>query len=621
MALFDIPDYFWELFKAVRGETTTGLTSAIEALAQAERTKSNSYFSNILDQIPHNTNDYRRLRNFLRDWYSTHKTFANLTSQLTDPRSMTNEQLDELFRSFGFPYSAQLRQANNEPLESKINLFLDLVNLYKIKGTPQGLLEVLQYFGVPKLDIYEFWLRLDESGDLEFRGNAVAGSTVNPSTIDLNYDFLTDVDPHWLYTEDQIKNLNQTNKINLPSKTPYIGIQPVAELGPETSILARKIQDQYDFYEATGNLPAQDAEITIIGETVSLLELYLLIIYTFYKEYDVGISDGTSFVCYDGTNTNSADIITEYNAIVDPIVTSRQSQLDRLAQYYDTFTRDKSRNFLTKKTSAQTILQTINPSLIASIDALADPIDTILNSLLKDLGVWVRNNIGFGFINLGFILSGLNAYFSDLKPVINFFKPYRARTIILERLLIKDRLFNSIVVEDEFSATTWHIFHDYLTGDSTPCCSNPELEAVCDSTNLNYYSRATYDCGSNYDIGAVTDVRDNSLQIEVQHIIEDRFRCSLNTDSTALVKSETIEGDFSQYGYDSTTITSIAGDNLFRQTGGFQPFDTGAAFDCTHGFDYVDISVDTIAYFLLQESGAAILLENGGKIKLESSPA
>lgn len=622
MAFFKIPDTFWEIFRAVIGESTTNLTDAMRALAQAERTKANSYFANVIDQIPFDTDDYTRLRNFLRDLYATHRTVANYSSNLTDPRGMANEQLDELFRSFGFPYSTILRQASPEPLESKINLFLDLVNLYKIKGTPRGLLEVLQYYGVPKLDIYSFWLRLNDGGELEFRGNVVAGTTLNPSPTTLSYSLLTSGDPHWLYTESQIKQLHENNLINLPSKTPYIGIQPVAEVGSETSILVRKVQDQYFDYGQFGNLPPQDAEITILGETVSLLELYLSLIYTYYKEYDVGGTDGTNFICYDGSATIVSDIIAEYDSIVGGVVTSRQNLLDRLEQYHDTFTRVKPRNFLQTSSSAETILQSLNPDLITSLDALADPVTVVLNSLLKDLANWVRNNIGFGFVNLGFVLSGLQAFFEDLDPVINFFKPYRARLIILESLLLKDRLFNSIVIEDSFSFTQDFEFRDYITGDSKACCSNPDLGATCDSTALQYYSRATFDCGSYFDIGAVTDIRDNSFTYHIEQTHEDRFRCSFATDSTALVKSEEVAGDFSALGYDSTTIAPVSSDPYpeFHQSGGFQPFDTGASFDCTHGFDRVEITVYPTGFFILKEDGSYLLKEDGGRIKLELSP-
>jgi len=790
--LFDVDD-FWEIFKAVRNETAEGLTEAIEAIARGERIKADLLFANVLDQIPFNTPDYVRLRNFLRDLYAAHRTIASVSSTVSDPRSLTNEHLDELFRSFGFGYSAQLRQpTTNTPLESKINFFLDLVNLYKIKGTPQALVNVLQFYGISDLDIYSFWLKLDKDGELIFSGDAVAGTTVNPSPITLEYDLLTKNDPHWLYTQNQILQLNQTNNINLPSKTPYFGVQPVAALGAETSILVRKVQDQYDSYQATSTLPTADAEISLLGANYSLLELYLSIIYTFYKEYDTGVT-GDNFVCYDGTNTISAEIISEYNSIVSGKVTSRQNILDRLSQYRDLFTRVKARNFLQTKTDGEEILGAISPALKTDLDGLSETNIEVLNSLLRDLASWVRFNIGFGFINLGFILSGLQAVFDELKPVIDFFKPYRARLLVLESILFRDKLFGSIVVEDLFGPIGYQEdFFDFLTGDSAPCCEDPYT--VCqDSTAKLLYSRETYDCGSYHDIGSVTDIR-RPIEITQFEDIIDPLRCSTQQDSTALVTSwtsgvggvsspddslddRTLEGtDGSQDWYTTTSdhiifgagglpdvnhayirfrnvniqpgetitdcrikftasysgggtntvrsnlyfvdqddITSLpaneaefdalpltsavafddveswnvtesihyspdlsailqtivnragwrAGNDIMLiirddgssnaawraflsveydngdhkaileyneqqsldsttsfgfelyQSGGFQIFDTGAVFDCTHGFDLVQITVEQALAALLQENGALILAENGSRILLE----
>lgn len=533
--LFDVDD-FWEIFNAVRGETTTGLTEVIEAIASGEAVKADRLFANVLDQIPFNTNDYTRLRNFLRDWYAAHRTIASVSSQISDPRSLTNEHLDELFRSFGFLESAQLRGISNEPLTSKINFFLDLVNLYKIKGTPQALVEVLQYYGIPELDIYSFWLRLDEDGNLVFRGTSVAGTTVNPPPVTFNYDILTADDPHWLYTANQILQLNQTNDINLPSTTPYFGVLPQAELGSETAILVRQVQDQYDSYQATGDLPEANAEISILGSNYSLLELYLSIIYTFYKEYDTGIV-GDNFVCYDGTNVIASEIVAEYEGIVSGEVTSRQNILDRLAQYRDLFTRTKARNFLQVKSDAETILTTISPTLKASLDSLSDTNVVVLNSLLNDLANWVRVNIGFGFINLGFILSGLQAVFDRLKPVIDFFKPYRARLLVLESLLFRDRLFGSIFVEDTLEPIGFQEkFYDILTGDGAPCCTDPYTVCPDGTAAQLLYSRETYDCGSYFDIGAVTDIR-APLETDILESIDEVLRCSPETDSSALVTS------------------------------------------------------------------------------------
>ncbi|MFW9871872.1 MAG: hypothetical protein ACFFG0_02135 [Candidatus Thorarchaeota archaeon] len=470
-------DLFWEIFQAI-SSGTGDITDVLDAIAKADRTKLESYFGSVIDQVSFGTPDYNRLRKFLIDLYASHRTLTTASTQVSDPHSLPNSDLDELFRSFGYPYSSSLHSIDENPLEQKVQFFLDLVNLYKVKGTPQSLVDVLQYYGVTEVDIYEFFLKLQDQNNLYFEGKAVAGTTVGPGTLSFPYENLTANDPHWLYTENQILQLNNNLSINLPSKTPYIGVQPIVQIdGPEASIISRRVQDQYDYYNSTGTLPTANAEISYIGEIRTLLELYLSSLYMFNNLFDVG-ADATSFICYDGTNTTTSSIITEYN-LVTAIPTSRASQKSQLAQYYDLFTRAKERNFLQVKSDPGAYLNSIAPDIKASLDSAGEPLE-VLYSLLNDISIWARNNIGLGFINFGFILFGVQLFFTELKPVIEFFKPYRARLLLLESLQIRNRLLNSIVVEDQFTFDANLQFIDYVTGDSVTCCGD---DVIYDSTS------------------------------------------------------------------------------------------------------------------------------------------
>jgi len=513
----DITDKFWELFRAVSTDNdqstpagegwyenissgviyyfqTDGppdptkwtymdpgymtVTETENAIAKSDRGKLENYFSDVIDQVSFSTTDYNRLRKYFVDLFATHRTLGTIATQATDPHSLSNSDLDELFRSFGYPYSTQLRGLDENPLEQKVQFFLDLVNLYKVKGTPQSVVDVMQYYGVTEIDIYEFFLKLKDTPDnLIFEGKAVAGTTVEPGVINLPYSGLVATDPHWLYTKQQILNLNQSLDINLPSKTPYLGIQPLVDLdGPEMSILVRNVQDQYDYYESTGTLPIKNADVTYAGVTVSLLELYTSCVYVFNEIFDVG-ADSTSYVCYDGTNTTTAAIVAEYNAITQPIPTSRDDITDRVALYNDLFSRATPTNFLVDENTAGELLAIINPTLKASLDAARNEME-LLYSLLKDLSEWVRTNIGFGFVNFGFILFGLNEFFRDLKPVIDFFKPYRARLLLIEALQVRTRLFNSIIIDDDLIVNGDFQFVDQLTANSQPCCSGDSTSTI-----------------------------------------------------------------------------------------------------------------------------------------------
>jgi len=496
---------FWELFEVAGGGTSTELTRVLDSIVKSDRAKIDAYFSSVVDQIAFDTEDWKRLRAFLIDLNAAHRSIITQGSKISDPSNLSNDELDELFRSFGYPESTQLRDFDNNPLVTKILLFLNLVDLYKIKGTPQSILEVLQFYGITQLDIFEFWLEKIRQDKLHFKGDVITGTSINPASISLDYDLLTSGDPHWLLSENQILTLDQINDINLPSKTPYFAVQPIIEFGGESAVTVKLVQDQYENWKNTGVLPDQDAEITILGEVVSFLELYLAAVYQFNLVWNVGYK-GDRFVCYDGSSTNSIQIISEYDSIVAPPIT-RDNIPIKLLDYYDQFTRETPRQFLQNREDAGIILNQINPALKTSLDALPDTDEEILQSILKDLGVWVRNNIGFGFVNSGYITFGLKNLFDDLKGVIDFFKPYRARLILLEQLKFDTRLFHAIRVEDRTDPLVNNmIVHDWITADSIPCCSDEfPVDATSDLTVCSDTGVSLPVCGRDY-AGATTSV-------------------------------------------------------------------------------------------------------------------
>lgn len=543
-------DDFWDIFRAISDGTSQNQTEIIEAIAQSEQAKSESYFASVIDQIPFRTNDYNRLRNFLRDLYSTHKTIANLSRQLSDPRTIRNSDLDELFRSFGYPYSTSLRRFDEEPPQIKVNLFLDLVNLYKLKGTPRSIFEVLQYYGISNLDIYEFWIEKENQSTLQFRGEQVIGTTPGQPQLFLPYDVLTLTDPHWLQTQSQILTLDQLTDINLPSKTPYIGVQPLGEVTSDVSIIVRLVQDQYDEWDSTGDLPTQNAEVSELGIVVSLLELYTACVYQFNSLYPTGVT-GADFFCYDGTNTNVLDIIAENDNLINTVPTTRAQQKNLIAQYKDLFFRLKPRNYLQNVNSAGTVLSSLNSSFKSQIDGFGDK-EALLASCLSDLANWVRNFVGVGYLSYGLVVVGEQSVFTELQQVINFFKPYRARSIILEGVSYRNRLLNTIVLEDDPNFTEEQQIYDYITGNSTPCCSGDSLSCPIssDTTASLFYSRDTYDCGSYHDIGAVTDL---PRDLEIFEIVELESRLRCPTDGSATIESEILSVEYNNNRYNLTS--------------------------------------------------------------------
>jgi len=461
---------FWEILKYIQG-LPADITEAIGAIAKSEQASADNLLGAIVDQIAYNSQDYQRLRGWIRDWYASHRTIGTFQMGVSDPYSLPNDQTDDLFQSFGYNLSASIRNpVDNETPLIKTNFFLDLVNLYKIKGSPQTIVDVLQYYGLTELDVYEFDLQfedrpLKDANDLIFKGLITAGTT-DPSVrspLYLPYQLLTAEDPHWLLRESQIRTLYDLNNINFPSRSPYFAIKPIFD----------------------------DRSLG-----VSVASLVRACVMYFNKLFAPVGYKGPNFLCYDGTSVLVSDILDEWDALTGK-QTTRLQQKQNLIAWYDTFTRLTPSNFLQDILDAQTILTTINPTFVTNLNNLAKSDLEILGTLLDDLGLWIRSELSYGFANIAYVMFGIDSLFSDLREVVEFFKPYRARFIPIENLEFSSRLTETIIVEDENDTIGVDLlFHDFLTANSKPCCGDETIDTTSNIDCTTTYESKTQ-CGRN----------------------------------------------------------------------------------------------------------------------------
>lgn len=223
-------DDFLKIWAYLYDNTDTGgLDNNTLTLAVSEQTKSRNLFENTIDQTAFGTDDYKRIKDFLVDWYASHRTLVTTQKDVTDIYSIPESHLNELFYCFGFDIGDSIK---NLSYDNKILFFYDLVNLYKIKGTPQSLFKVLNYFNIPNVEVCEYWLEktinvADSTSELVFVGRPILSTPGLTSYGESQVPFAaTLADPHWMLTEAQIESSLLTNKIRLPSKSPYYGIRP-----------------------------------------------------------------------------------------------------------------------------------------------------------------------------------------------------------------------------------------------------------------------------------------------------------------------------------------------------------------------------------------------------------
>jgi len=497
--LFKLED-LWRIFDYLQdGTEDPRLDINTKVLSESERQVAKELFTTTIDQPVFNTNDYKKLRKFIIDWYASHRTITTTQKHISDVFSLPDNHVNELFRSFGFNTGLTL-----VPLVTKVNLFLDLVNLYKKKGTPEAMIDILDYYGFTDADLIEYWLMKDSGGNLIFRGESVRPTGTRSTTlldVDVDYDVMTGNDPHWMLTKTQAEDLIDSNKINIPSKSPYFSLSSIFSLEKLTgalSIVSRKVQDQYDDYINSIDLP-QDVTIKNVGYTVSLLEAYLSAIYGFETYFSwTGNTTDSNFLCFNDTELPNP-LYTAIDGLVDPLgdpisfnyltqttPTSRDDRKEKLEKFATYFSRGLSTNFLNSANVAGPLLNTINPTLKVEIDSwFSQGLGSdLVTYLLGTIDIWIRKNIDTQVPSIVITMLGFG-FRDEVNDIIDFFKPYRARLAFIDTTFSID------------NPLTESVRLDYLYEDIV-------IETAIDmpkAGSADYY----YDSGAYYDIGIVND--------------------------------------------------------------------------------------------------------------------
>ena len=553
------------------------------------------FFEETIDIPAFDKNKYKdmgNLRKFLIDWHSTHSSIIKEQLQLSDAYSMSESDLNELFYCFGFDIGESIRKL---PYQNKLQFIYNLIDLYKIKGTPDALFNVLRFFNVPAVDVCEYWLEKNQYGRLVFKERIIKTANIKKSVFDRKVPFESVVmsDPHWLYrNEDNLLQLVDDHKIALPSKTPYYSIRPTipidAVMTPVTAFLQRLAYDHY--YN-----PEEDVQNISLSNGIqcSYLELYCACVYAFqlygvYHEFKTSSSTG-NYLIY---NAPLMPIV--FSEAVEPdydliVLNTRKYTLTELefnrGLFIERFSKISSDTIFPNENSAEEILNERNSELRDYIYAALtnDVIDECLNSLFMDLSTWIRDNVddrsGIAQAWTSLILDFDVTFLKYLKEAINFFKPLRARPIANEKLLVFDNpLEDENIAEDHGIVASGIIdsVYDFHTADSYPGILGN------DSTSPDvYYSRNTFDTTSYFDIGASWDVMvydsTSPFNTIVEHI-NDYYN-----------KHTNVESDYIQFGWsdldpDGFPLTSWS-------QGGFAKYDTGWVYDSPFNSDIVQVEL------------------------------
>jgi len=459
-------------------------------LAYSEKQQVTTFFESIIDQPAFNSNDHLRLRRMIIDWYSGIRTSTSQLKNNSDPFNLTTEALNEMIRSFGFPYPHKIVSNN-----LKAQFLLEVVDLYKSKGTPKILVTALQtYFGLSNIVLSEWWIHRDATGSFIARSKPIYPRSMrtNPDMIaELTYSSFIRNDPLWRLSESDLTRLYSESQITLPSLTSQLSLQGTIDISiglkPALAILNRKLQESYEFWLANETMN-RDIHLSRFTSSVSLLELVIGISYCFqsystikgekYNFYN-GIYSPLDVADDDGNRDDIDDaeyglIIDEYNnlSVRPKTKTERETNLTtRYAKFSDdindqsvtsVFIRDSTANipgynvtagygFDTTSSELGIMLNRMNPDFKTEIDEYVSnggEVRNLINYLLMDLEFHLMYTMEIMKYPISTLIIG-SPITQHLEDVIDFFKPIRARIRDFSTIMaINDPLADSQLEDD-----------------------------------------------------------------------------------------------------------------------------------------------------------------------------
>jgi len=206
------------------------------------------FFESIVDQYAHFSLDHRRLRRFMIDWYASNRSLVSSMRKAIDPYYLTNEELDELIKGYGFPYPGKIISKS-----TKVGFLYSLIDYQKRKGTPDVFSKALGHFGLLNVIVSEWWLhRNPTSGDFYFKSKPIF-----PREYRSNSDYILErqfdqiADEFWFQTEADLTSSYANSPISLPSITPFISVHTTLDterLTPGIAILQRWVDESYQFW-------------------------------------------------------------------------------------------------------------------------------------------------------------------------------------------------------------------------------------------------------------------------------------------------------------------------------------------------------------------------------------
>jgi len=475
-------DLFLALLKYFRTGDNDSIPEQIITKANEQYTIAEDYISRNIDLSSFIAYDYINVQKFLTDWYAASRTIIDIHKTITDVYASDDDQLNLWAESFGFIYPDMI------PTSSKPTFLLELVNLYKIKGSPESLLKLVQFLNYTDFKVFEYWLVADQNAydliyddgfiydkipprHLMFLGKQIGRMLEQKeTTLKYKYDQFHAKDAHWYLSKQDIAEKTE-DPISLPSLTPYFGLfntqYCTSKWLPTIAYISRVVYKAYEDYK-NNNVNPRTIIVDKYNNTISLLELHLGMSWLFfvkigYINRDLNTIDPNAWNSIDDDNLRyigySVDIANEidvaqfkddYERLFLKAPPSRDALYAYIKERSEKFTFPTNHPLFNSASDIGPLLKELNPDFYNFLYVCADNPDEYIDEILNIFWKCFDNIVGALDLALATFDNVLVFEGVQIYTIINFFKPIYSRLANLAFMLtMGDQVGDRILIDEQ----------------------------------------------------------------------------------------------------------------------------------------------------------------------------
>ena len=282
--IFELYNKYFDIISKNQGRLENPINFSSESdksNALASFSKYNTFYDSVISQALYDTDASKRLFELLSQSLASNKSILNDLQDTSNPFKVKEDLLNNLIKSFGFPFVDFNNYTNKQ-------ILLNLVKNYKIKGTLQSVKNMLDITIPGRIGINEIYFEKINNTPYftESIVSQIPGNDEIKTKLLYDVENYTRLDPHWMLSRNDLQSY-PVNK----AMSPYFGVDLF--INTESNIIAIELlrtnaAKEYEIYldgKESGDMTdyenTKTIKIDLLPKPINYLELYEFIRYLY----------------------------------------------------------------------------------------------------------------------------------------------------------------------------------------------------------------------------------------------------------------------------------------------------------------------------------------------------